>query len=446
MNSIALLWAYLRYRPLQTSLNLLLMSLGIALITVLLLLGSQLEQRLTRNATGIDMVVGAKGSPLQLILSSLYHIDIPTGNIPLTEVRTVLAHPLVKHGIPLALGDGYRGFRIVGTTVDYPQHYQAELAQGQWWQQPLEAVLGIDTAQQLGLTVGNQFVGSHGIDGSGAVHGTHAYRVVGVLARTETVLDRLILTSVETVWLVHDHGHEEAHENEDDHAHDEAHHEHDEAHEGDHAHDEAHHEPEEAHEDDQAHDEAQASYLTNSDPTAALTSLLIQYRSPLAAVTLPRYINSQSHLQAAVPAFEISRLLQLVGVGIETLKVLGGLLIVIAALGIFIALYYALQERRYDLALMRLLGASRGDLLRQLLLEGLLIALFGALFGIALGHTLTALIAFNVTQAAHFAFTGWLWLPVEWWLLGTAVLLGLVAALIPAIQAYRTDIAATLAD
>ncbi len=418
MNSFTLVWAYLRYRPLNTVLNLLLMSVGVAMISVLLLIGTQLEQRLSQNAQGIDLVIGAKGSPLQLILSSIYHADVPTGNIPLAQVRKVVEHPLVKQGIPLALGDSYRGYRIVGTTVAYPLHYQAQLAAGRWWVQPLEAVLGAEAAQGLGLKIGDWFAGAHGLGDGGQVHAQHQYQIVGIMAATGTVLDRLVLTDVETVWRVHEHNAHETDETSDEHEHD---HEHEEQTTG-------------------------SGYLTSTDPDAALTAMLVQYRSPVAAVTLPRLINGQSALQAAVPAFEIARLLQLVGTGIEMLTAFGALLISIAALGMLIGLYYALQERRYDLALMRLLGASRGRVMRQLLLEGLLMALLGASVGLLLGHGLTEWLSQTVSQAAHFSFTGRIWLVQEWWLLGLAALTGIVAALIPALQAYRTDIANVLAD
>lgn len=430
MNSFALAWAYLRYRPLNTVLNLLLMSVGVAMITVLLLVGTQLEQRLSQNAQGIDLVIGAKGSPLQLILSAIYHADVPTGNIPVEQVRKIVAHPLVKQAIPLALGDSYHGYRIVGTTVAYPLHYDAQLAAGRWWVQPLEAVLGAEVAQRLGLAIGDRLAGAHGLSEGGEVHAQHQYQVTGIMAATGTVLDRLVLTNVETVWQVHDHSADETADTAS------AKHEHDE------------HEHEQSATTETITTGAQASdsgYLATTDPDAALTAMLIRYQSPLAVVILPRLINGQSALQAAVPAFEITRLLQLVGMGVDMLTAFGALLIGIAALGMLIALYYALQERRYDLALMRLLGASRGRVMAQLLLEGLFMALLGASIGLLLGHGLTEWLS-QTSQAAHFSFTGQLWLVQEWWLLGLAALMGVIAALIPAMQAYRTDIANVLAE
>ncbi|MDP2770762.1 MAG: ABC transporter permease, partial [Giesbergeria sp.] len=123
-------WRYLWSRPLAAALNLLLLSLGLATITLVVLAAAQLDQAFERDLKGIDLVVGAKGSPLQLILAGVFHIDTPTGNIPLQEVQALQQHPLVAQVIPLSLGDSHAGYRIVGTTPDYVKHYEATLAEG----------------------------------------------------------------------------------------------------------------------------------------------------------------------------------------------------------------------------------------------------------------------------------------------------------------------------
>ncbi|NDB00798.1 MAG: hypothetical protein EBY25_07655, partial [Betaproteobacteria bacterium] len=184
--------------------NLLLLSLGLASITFLILLGHQLSRAFERDLTGIDLVVGAKGSPLQLILSGVLHLDIPTGNVPLQAVRELEKNPLVASIIPISLGDSFRGFRIVGTSLAYPAHYQAALAQGQMWHAPMQAVLGAGAARALGLQPGQSFVGSHGLGAGGHTHGDLPYTVTGILAPTGSVLDRLILTDTASVWKVHE--------------------------------------------------------------------------------------------------------------------------------------------------------------------------------------------------------------------------------------------------
>ena len=152
MNLLTLTAGYLRARALNTALQVVLLALGIGTITLLLLATVQFEQRMQRDAEGIDLVVGAKGSPLQIILSAIYHVDVPTGNISYTQARAIAAHRAVKKVIPLALGDSYRGFRIVGTTHDYVAHYGARLAAGQLWWQPLDAVLTGQAGGQSAMT------------------------------------------------------------------------------------------------------------------------------------------------------------------------------------------------------------------------------------------------------------------------------------------------------
>jgi putative ABC transport system permease protein len=401
MSLLALSLAYIRARSLNALLNLLLLALGIGTIVLLILFSARLEERLTRDARGIDLVIGAKGSPLQLILSSIYQADFPTGNIPLAEVLHWRQHPLVASAIPLAMGDNVAGFRIVGTEPAYPEHYGAALAEGRLWQAPFEATLGARVAADTGLRVGDRFIGSHGLGGAGAEHGEHPYTVVGVLEPSASVVDRLVLTPIESVWAVH--GMEIA-----------------------------------------GHDEPAES--GSEQRPLEITSLLLHFRSPLAAVELPRLVNQESGLQAASPALESARLLSLVGIGLDTVRAFGLLLVASAGLGVFIALSNAMQERRYDLAVMRTLGASRRTLLAQPLLEGLILAAGGAFLAVLLGHGVAELLGRLLPQARDMGLTGLIWRTEELYVVGLALGVGLLAALIPAIQAYRTDIATALAS
>ena len=383
--------AYLRARPLSSALNLLLLALGTATITVLLLTTEQLENRMTRDARGIDLVVGAKGSPMQLVLSAVFHLDAPTGNIPLADANALAKNRMVKQAIPLALGDSYKGFRIVGSNHDYPTLYGARVADGRLWSAPMEATLGAEVAARTKLAAGAKFAGAHGLGEGGDEHEKEPYQVVGVLAPTGTVLDRLVLTSVESVWEVHEHG-------------------------------------------------APASAQKE------ITALLVRYASPLAAATLPRMVNSGSSLQAASPAYESARLFRMIGVGVDVLRAFGVILMLAAGLSVFIALLNALEERRYDLAIMRMLGATPARLMGLMLLEGCVLALAGGLAGIALGHLLTEALGAVLRQAQQAAVTGWMWSSNEWWLLAATLGVGVVAALIPAWLAYRSDVAPVLAE
>src|SRR5258708_39821155 len=196
MNLLTISLAYIRARALNASLNILLLGLGVGTIVVLLLFSRQLEQRLERDAHGIDLVVGAKGSPLQLILSSVYHVDIPTGNIPLQDAEKLKANPLIKATGPLALGDSYEGFRIVGTNHDYVSLYEGRTSAGRLWAKAFEAVLGSEVAAHARLKTGDRFIGSHGIVEAGEKHAHSPHTVCGPPGPPGTVLDRLVLTRV----------------------------------------------------------------------------------------------------------------------------------------------------------------------------------------------------------------------------------------------------------
>ena len=397
MKTIAIAWRFLWARPLAAGLNLLLLSLGLASLSFVLLVSHQITRAFERDLAGIDVVVGAKGSPMQLILSGVFHLDVPTGNVPLAAVKALEQHPQVAKLIPLSLGDSYSGFRIVGTTPAYIAHYQASFAQGGAWAAPLQAVLGAQVAAQTGLKVGERFVGSHGLGSGGASHEQAPYVVSGVLAASGSVLDRLVLTAQASVWQVH----------------------------------------EKMHEGDTALDAEDKKAL---EAEREVTLALIQYRTPLAAVTFPRFVNSTTEMQAAAPALEITRLLNLIGVGTDVLRALAGVLLLTAGLSVFIALWSAVRERRADLALLRLLGAPPRKVAALLLCEALWLALLAAVIGVLAGQGLMALLGW-LLQLEKSVLIGTLAWPVGLWgvpLLAVGV--ALLSALLPAYEAYRVNV------
>jgi putative ABC transport system permease protein len=393
MKTILLSWRYLWSRPLAASLNLLLLTLGLAAITFVILASHQVTKAFERDLAGIDVVVGAKGSPMQLILSGVFHIDAPTGNIPMAAVKELEANPQVAKLIPISLGDNFRGFRIVGTSYDYVQHYAAKLAIGALWKVPMQAVVGAQVAKQTGLKLGDSFSGSHGLGSGGESHGQARYVVAGVLAASGSVLDRLILTSTESVWKVH--------------------------------------------ETDTALDAEDQKIL---EEEREITLALIQYKSPLAAVTFPRFVNATTEMQAAAPALEITRLLTMLGVGTDVLRALAGVLLLTAGVSVFIALWSAVRERRADLALLRMLGAPPRKIAGLLLCEALWLALMACLLGLALGQGLMALTAWALQMDKSISIGMGAW-PMEMALVPVLALgVAWAASLLPAWEAYRVSV------
>jgi len=397
MKTIALAFRYLWSRPLQAMLNLLLLTLGLASITFVLLISEQIDRAFQRDLAGIDLVVGAKGSPMQLILSGVFHIDVPPGNIPLKDAQALREQPQVAKLIPLSLGDSFRGFRIVGTTPDYLAHYRMAFAQGQAWTGSMEAVLGAQAARSTGMGAGDSFLGSHGLGGGGHEHGENPYRITGVLAPCGCVVDRLILTATESVWQVHEKA--------------------------------------------MAVDDADRKAL---EAEREITIALVTYKSPLAAVSFPRYVNASTDMQAAAPAVEVSRLLRMLGVGSEVLRGVGAVLLFTAALSVFIALWNAVRERRADLAMLRMLGATPAKVGALLLCEALWLAVLASVLGLAAGHGLTALVGYLLEAQQSLPVSALIWVPAEAWIPVAAVAIATLAALIPAVSASRVDVAQLL--
>lgn len=399
---IRLAWKYLWSSPLTTALNLLLLTLGLAAVTFVLRAGAQVEAGLKRDLANIDLVVGAKGSPMQIMLAGVFHLDAPTGNIPLATVALLQQQPLVAQAVPLSLGDAFRGHRIVGTTPAYVDLYGATLAQGAMWTKPMQAVLGAEVARTSGLRLGDRFAGSHGLAEGGSAHGDHEFEVVGVLAESGSVLDRLVLTDLASVWQVHDEHHAE----------------------------QAHDAGREAHDDHDAHRET--------------TLVLVRYRSPLAAAMLPRWVNAQDGLQSAAPALETARLMRLVGAGTEVLRGFGIVLLAAAGLSVWVALLHAVRARQGDLAMLRMLGAPAWRVATLITLEALLLAALAAVLGLAAGHGLVAVLERLLVERQSLRLGALGWSEAEWLVPLLAGGLALLAAAWPAWRAYRLDVTTLL--
>jgi len=303
--------------------------------------------------------------------------------------------------VPISLGDNIGGYRIVGTAPEYADLYNAHLCAGRWWHQPLEAVLGSEVAARLHLGVGVRFVGEHGLMPGGEKHFHSPYRVVGILAPTGTVIDRLALTDTSSVWKVHEHENAE-------------------------------------------HAAAMATEThVEGEPDrypavgSQVTSILVRYRSAMGALMVPRMVKMMPDVQSAVPALELARLQQLLGTGGRVLRGFGIGLLLLSAIGFFVALLSAVQDRQRDLALLRALGGGPGLLMRLVLAEALVLGLLGSILGVVLGR-LAAIVCARIVSASGGPLPA---LPpvgrTDLVILCVGVLLALVAALLPALAAYR---------
>lgn len=405
-----------------TLISILLLTSGISIIVLVMTIQKQAETKIDNDLRDIDLVVGAKGSPLQLVLSSVYHIDAPTGNIRLSDAEKIIKNPMIEEAIPLAYGDSYEGYRIVGTDSSYIDKYRGKIAVGRLFKEPMEAVVGSLAASAINISVGKTFVGAHGLmKDDGHQHDEFVYKVTGILAPTHSALDNLILTPIESVWMVHDsHGNNAAHGK----------HDYGERTRENYGEKEDHHERPEIEEE---HKE--------------LTSLLVRYRIPMAQLTLPRFINEQTNMQAVSPVLEMNRLMGLMGAGIATLKAIAGLLMAISGVSVFAALYGRLSERKYEMALMRSMGCSRMKLLLVVMLESLVICIASFFTGILLGALGVEYFSGKAYESYSMSITA-MDIPFRELLVlfGVTMLIGLAAAMLPAVKAYYLNISKTLTN
>lgn len=385
-------WQNLRAKPLQTALSLALLGFGVGMVSLMLLTEKQVNDAFERNIKDIDLVLGAKGSPLQLILANVYHIDAPTGNINQRAAEKVLKHPYIDSGIPLAYGDNHEGYRIVGTEHSYVAHYGATLAEGQLWAAPYEVTAGARVAENLGLHVGDTFFSAHGLKDQTDIHTNKTFTVVGILEPSGSVVDQLLLTPMESIWYVHM-------------------------------------------EDGEVLDPEKRE----------ITAMLLKKRNPLAVLTIPNTLRD-TNMQVALPAIEVNRMTQQFGLGTSALRAIAMLIMALSFASIFISVLDNIRARRHELALMRTMGGTPGTLYRLLLLEGGLLSVAGTVLGLVLSRVGMTVLSQVVEAQFHYDVAAMGVLGSEWALAGAAILVGLLASAIPARRSLRLDISRTLSE
>ena len=390
-------------KPLSSSISLALLILGVGIISLLLQLNTLIKDQMDNNLRGIDMVVGAKGSPLQLILSSVYHIDSPTGNISFQEAENISKNRMVGSSIKILYGDNYKGYRIVGAEKKFIDLYKGVIKEGKDWEKPYEVLVGSKVYEKLKINLGDELVSSHGLRETGQSHDEGTFKVVGLLKPSNSVIDQLIITSPQSVWNIHD---DHDHDDEDEHEHE---------------------------------------HRTRTDDRE-ITAMLIKFKSPMNIIQFPRQINENTNLQAAVPSYEISRLFKLFGFGIETLSYLAYLIIIVSGFSLFINLFNSMRERKYEMALIRTLGASRLQLSTMIIFESLVLTISGFVLGLLFSRFGVMFVSSLMEESLNYNLNSFKILNDEFWLLGLSILIGIVSSLIPAIQVYKMNISKILAD
>ncbi|NNF01295.1 MAG: FtsX-like permease family protein [Bacteroidia bacterium] len=389
MSILYISWKNIVHKRLASLLSVLLLAISIALISFLYNFNEQVNRHFLKNIRGIDLIVSAKGSPLQAMLSSVYFVDAPTGNINYKVYEELQKHPLVKQIIPLAYGDNFAGFSIVGTDENYYKLFNAELAKGNLASKPFEVVIGHRVAKTLNLKVGDDFHSAHGRHESGEKHTDTKFVVVGLLEKADAVIDNLILCQVEDVWNIH--------------------------------------------------------HISDAE-SQELTSLLIELRNPMGMIVLANLLRTDESVQLVVPSVEIDRLFKLFGFGRVALDALAYLILFLAVISIFISMLNNMQYRKYEVALMRTMGAGQLKVFKLVMFEVLILAAIGFIVGMILSRI--GLLAMSTVMeknyqmsisASEFPLTDLLLIPIT-------IVICIVAALLPAIKALKTDIAKVLAD
>jgi putative ABC transport system permease protein len=456
MNIIKIVTRNMRQRALATWLTTLSVALGVALAVAILLIRHGMENRFQQGTLGYEMVVGAKGSPLQLVLNTVYDLDISPGNIPWTLFEKLRSDSRVKLAVPFSVGDNYKGFRIVGTTDALFKEFEFEpgrrftLEAGRVFNfseaalkdafkeavqrakereakergeappapivkdeskhgnRPFEAVVGATVAQETDLKVGQQFIAVHGVLPSAEAkeHTDNPWTVVGILAPTHTANDRAIFINLDSFYHIEGHEVRETHE---------------------------------------ADTKPKAEEKDNDPDPGQISSIVLKLRSPLHALPLYREINDSDTAMAAFPAAEIRKLFDIVGNIDRVLLAQAILIVVVAGIAIAVSIYNSMSERRREIAILRALGARRQSIFAIVMLESVAICLVGAMAGIVIGHLVVAVGNPVLQRVSGFTVPAMNLQFVELLVLAGCVLLGAVSGLGPAARAYRTDVAGNLA-
>jgi putative ABC transport system permease protein len=453
--SLQVAWRNVSARPIQTTVSALVVALAIALFVAVALLSDALQRGIIRASDPFGvLVVGAKGSAQQLVLSTLLLQGNPVGNIPQHIFDDLAADPRTALVVPIAMGDNVGGARIIGTNENFfalrPSELEEpafQLASGRLFAADFEVVLGSRAAQGLGLREGDQFVPSHGVTPGleQDVHG-EAHTVVGILQPSRTPYDNAAFTTVVSVQSVHAEHADEEHADEEhaDEEHTDEEHtdeEHaDEEHADEEHTDEEHTDEEHADEEHTDEEHADEEHADEEHADDQITAILVKPTGFIEQNELWQEFYTGTEAQAAFPGRELGGLFDLLNQGQTLLVWVGYLAAGMAGLTLFLAVYGAAGARERLLAIMRGLGANRQVIFQVVMFEAMWVALLGALAGRALGYGTAWLITQRLADESAIPLRVRYLPELETllWLLPLG--LGLVAGLLPAWQAYRVNV------
>jgi putative ABC transport system permease protein len=387
----------LRQHALSTTITALSIALAGGLLLSVWVVKTQSQATFTQVNTGFDAVLGARGSKLQLVLNSIFHLEASPGNLPVADYEAIKRHPAVKLAIPIAVGDNLRGFRIVGTVpelfsdVEYTPGKKFTFASGKLFDPTAkEAVLGSFAARKLGLQVGDEFHPFHGLVFDEKNQHAETYRVVGILAPSNTPADKVI-------WIPL-HG---------------------------------------------------LQTMSGHDPKAAtdVSAVLIQLRSPSAGFMLDMMINRQGNrMTFAYPIGSImAELFQKIGWFDQVLTLVAYLVALVSAAGVLVAIYNSMSARRRDIAILRALGAHRLTLCGAIVIEAAVIGVIGMAVGFAVYAAIMSGVAAVIRAQTGVLLETFAYNPIMLWAPLGMIALCALSGLVPAAKAYGTDVAENLA-
>ncbi len=380
------------------------------LVSVMLIISvenlmSQLKNNVIQNAGTYDVLVGAPGSETQLVLSSMFYYDSPIANINIDYYERLQQDSRIAKVVPLGMGDNYNGYRIIGTSIGFFDEGYT-LKEGRLFEENGEAVIGSTVAKMTGLKVGSTFSGMHGLtnEGGGHSHNDFKYTVVGILDTTRTPSDTVLYTNIESLWAVHGLSYEE-------------HEEHNEA-------------------------EVETNTIGHGSTTNTedlITALLVKTTSLANQIIVSNELNENDDVQAINPATTLRKLLVTLSTGEIIVTLVAYVSIFLSVIVLFTTMLSASIERRKDISILRALGANRKIVFLTILIETLVIALIGALLGFVFSHIAIGIVGNYTAEIYGLNISGFVIQPAEYLVLLGAILLSVLAGIIPAVMVYKTD-------